>query len=57
MQTFVTQVWIETPTNPTLKVVDVKAVAEIAHRQKDVFVVVDNTFESAYFQVIARTAL
>jgi len=43
-------VWIETPTNPTLKVVDVKAVCEIVHKQKDVFVVVDNTFLSAYFQ-------
>lgn len=43
-------VWIETPTNPTLKVVDIAAVCEIAHRQKDIFVVVDNTFESAYFQ-------
>ena len=45
------QVWIETPTNPTLKIVDIAAISEIAHRQKDVFVVVDNTFESAYFQV------
>jgi len=43
-------VWIETPTNPTLKITDIAAVCEIAHRQKDVFVVVDNTFESAYFQ-------
>merc|ERR1719193_33192 len=43
-------VWIETPTNPTLKVVDIKAVCDIAHGQKDVFVVVDNTFLSAYFQ-------
>ena len=43
-------VWIETPTNPTLKLVDVHTVAEIAHKHKDVFVVVDNTFESAYFQ-------
>ena len=43
-------VWIETPTNPTLKVVDIKAVCEIAHAHPNVFVVVDNTFESAYFQ-------
>ena len=43
-------VWIETPTNPTLKVVDIKAVSEIAHQHENVFVVVDNTFESAYFQ-------
>jgi len=43
-------VWIETPTNPTLKVVDIKAVSDIAHGHDNVFVVVDNTFESAYFQ-------
>lgn len=43
-------VWIETPTNPTLKVVDIQAVAEVVHAHKDVFLVVDNTFESAYFQ-------
>ena len=29
---------------------DIKAVCDIAHKQKDVFVVVDNTFLSAYFQ-------
>ena len=47
--------WIETPTNPTLKIVDIEAVSEIAHRQKDVFVVVDNTFESPYFQVLTKS--
>jgi cystathionine gamma-synthase len=36
-----TLVWIETPTNPTLKVVDVPAVLE---RSGDALVVVDNTF-------------
>ena len=45
-------IWIETPTNPTLKLVDIKAVADIAHAaNKDIVVAVDNTFESAYFQV------
>jgi len=43
-------VWIETPTNPTLKVVDIRAVADITKKHKDIFLVVDNTFESAYFQ-------
>ena len=43
-------IWIETPTNPNLKVVDIQAVADIAHSHENVFVVVDNTFESAYFQ-------
>ena len=44
-------VWIETPTNPTLQVVDIAAVSAIAHRQEGVIVVVDNTFATAYFQV------
>merc|ERR1719244_2258133 len=43
-------VWIETPTNPTLKIVDIQAVADIVKQHKDIFLVVDNTFESAYFQ-------
>ncbi|XP_071484414.1 cystathionine gamma-lyase-like [Diadema antillarum] len=43
-------VWLETPTNPTLKVVDIKAVSDIAHRQPGVAVVTDNTFSSSYFQ-------
>jgi len=44
-------VWLETPTNPTLKVVDIAAVAKIAHQQPGVIVIVDNTFMSSYFQV------
>ncbi|KAK5907175.1 hypothetical protein CesoFtcFv8_005053 [Champsocephalus esox] len=44
-------VWIETPTNPTMKVVDIKACSDLAHEfNKDIVVVVDNTFMSAYFQ-------
>ncbi|XP_073707506.1 cystathionine gamma-lyase-like isoform X3 [Garra rufa] len=44
-------VWIETPTNPTLKVVDIQGCADIVHEyNKDITVVVDNTFMSAYFQ-------
>ncbi|TNN84068.1 Cystathionine gamma-lyase [Liparis tanakae] len=44
-------VWIETPTNPTMKVVDIKACSQLAHEyNKDIIVVVDNTFMSAYFQ-------
>ncbi|KAK6320465.1 hypothetical protein J4Q44_G00095720 [Coregonus suidteri] len=44
-------VWIETPTNPTMKVVDIQACAEVVHQHnKDTVVVVDNTFMSAYFQ-------
>ncbi|KAJ2083497.1 cystathionine gamma-lyase cys3 [Coemansia sp. RSA 988] len=42
-------VWIETPTNPTLRLVDIAAVAEEAHAA-GLLVVVDNTFLSPYFQ-------
>jgi len=41
--------WLETPTNPLLSLVDIRAIAEMAHQQK-VIVVVDNTFASPYFQ-------
>ncbi|KAJ3311746.1 hypothetical protein HDV04_003758 [Boothiomyces sp. JEL0838] len=43
-------VWIETPTNPTLKLVDIKAVADIVHSYPGVVLVVDNTFMSSYNQ-------
>lgn len=53
---FMQLVWIETPTNPTMKVVDIKACAEVVHKhKKDAVVVVDNTFMSAYFQVGVTT--
>lgn len=42
-------VWIETPTNPMLKIVDIRAIAELAHR-RDLIVVVDNTFASPILQ-------
>eukprot|EP01132_Coremiostelium_polycephalum_P003283 gene3283-4112_t len=42
-------VWIETPTNPLLKVADIKAVADYVHT-RGAFLVVDNTFMSPYFQ-------
>jgi cystathionine gamma-lyase len=41
-------VWIESPTNPLIKICDIAAVAEIAHRH-GIIVVVDNTFLSPYF--------
>ncbi|XP_014747147.1 PREDICTED: cystathionine gamma-lyase-like [Sturnus vulgaris] len=44
-------VWLETPTNPTLKVIDIKACADIVHRHPGVLLAVDNSFMSAYFQV------
>lgn len=41
--------WIETPTNPTLKIVDIKALCDLAH-SKGVKTCVDNTFASPYLQ-------
>jgi len=43
-------VWVESPTNPTLKVVDIAAVAAITKKHPNIFLVVDNTFLSCYFQ-------
>jgi cystathionine gamma-lyase len=42
-------VWIETPTNPLLKLVDLKAIVELAKKSGAV-VVVDNTFATPYLQ-------
>ena len=42
-------IWLETPTNPLLRLIDIQAVAAIAHRH-NLLVVVDNTFASPYFQ-------
>jgi cystathionine gamma-synthase len=42
-------VWVETPSNPLLKVVDIAAAAEIAHRA-GAWCVVDNTFATPYLQ-------
>jgi len=41
--------WVETPTNPMLNVVDIEAVCQIA-REKGVMSCVDNTFASPYLQ-------
>ena len=40
--------WIETPTNPLMKVCDIPALAEVAHA-RDALLVVDNTFMSPFF--------
>ncbi len=42
-------IWLETPTNPLLTIVDIEAVAAIA-RARGVLLAVDNTFASPYFQ-------
>ncbi len=42
-------IWVETPTNPLMKIVDLQAIARVARKAKSIFVV-DNTFMSPYFQ-------
>ncbi|MEO1256738.1 MAG: aminotransferase class I/II-fold pyridoxal phosphate-dependent enzyme, partial [Bacteroidota bacterium] len=42
-------IWAETPTNPMMNIVDIKAITDIG-KQNDVKVVVDNTFASPYLQ-------
>jgi cystathionine gamma-lyase len=42
-------VWVETPTNPLLKLVDLSRVAEVA-RRRGILTVADNTFASPYIQ-------
>jgi len=43
-------IWIETPTNPCMNIIDIEAVSQIAHSHPNIIVVVDNTFLSSYFQ-------
>ncbi len=42
-------VWVETPTNPLLRVADISALADVAH-SAGALLVVDNTFASPYLQ-------
>jgi cystathionine gamma-synthase len=42
-------IWVETPTNPLLRVVDIQAVSRIAHEAR-AWCVVDNTFATPYLQ-------
>jgi cystathionine gamma-synthase len=41
--------WVETPTNPLLKIVDIEALSALAH-EAEVRVAVDNTFATPYLQ-------
>jgi len=41
--------WMETPTNPLMKLCDINAISKIA-KEKNLVLVVDNTFMSPYFQ-------
>jgi len=42
-------IYIETPANPTLTIIDIKGCAKIAHKHK-IPLIVDNTFSTPYFQ-------
>ncbi len=42
-------IWVETPTNPLLKLADIAAIAKVA-KAKGILVAVDNTFASPYLQ-------
>lgn len=42
-------VWVESPSNPTLRIADITALAELAHA-RDALLVVDNTFATPYLQ-------
>ena len=42
--------WIETPTNPMMNVIDIKAVSKLA-KKHDVLLAVDNTFATPYLQI------
>jgi len=42
-------IWIETPTNPLLKIIDISAISNLA-KGKQILTVVDNTFASPYLQ-------
>ncbi len=42
-------IWVETPTNPMLNIIDIKAVAKVAQQHK-ILLAVDNTFATPYLQ-------
>jgi len=42
-------IWVETPTNPMLNIIDIEAVVKIA-KQQQILVAVDNTFATPYLQ-------
>ncbi len=43
-------IWVETPTNPMMNIIDIKAVAKLA-KSKNVLLAVDNTFATPYLQL------
>lgn len=43
-------IWVETPTNPMMNIIDIKAVANLI-KDKDILLAVDNTFATPYLQL------
>ncbi|KAG5668181.1 hypothetical protein PVAND_016131 [Polypedilum vanderplanki] len=43
-------VWLESPMNPSMTVLDIQLLSEIVHKNSKAFLVVDNTFLTPYFQ-------
>lgn len=43
-------IWVETPTNPMMNIIDIKAVAELI-KNKNILLAVDNTFATPYLQM------
>ena len=43
-------VYLETPANPNLKIVDLKKIVDVAHTNPNTLVIVDNTFATPYLQ-------
>ena len=43
-------VYLETPANPNLKIVDLEALSKLAHKNPNTLVIVDNTFATPYMQ-------
>jgi len=42
-------IWVESPTNPLIKLCDIKAISEVA-KKRNILLVVDNTFMTPYYQ-------
>ena len=45
-----TLIWVETPTNPMMNIVDIRAVAEVS-KKHNILLAVDNTFATPYLQL------
>ena len=43
-------IWIETPSNPLMSIIDIKKIHQIAHKKSNVMLVVDNTFATPALQ-------